>query len=278
MFFKELKITRIKLGIASVLYRITKIFYRSDKQIVNRKGINFELYLNEGIDLHTFLFGGFQEHVYKNKLIRIAPEDVIFDVGGNIGIMALFFAKQAPLGMVYSFEPTHYALGKFKRNMELNPELSRRITLTQCFVSATSEKNSNLIAYSSWPVNNDEEKHEIHRGVAKSTENVPSITLNDFAKEHAITKLDLIKIDTDGHEFQVLSGATDILKNLRPRIILEIGIYVMKERNVTFDEYYSLFQKYNYTLYTTKGKIINNLNYKKLIPEYGTIDMIAIPT
>ncbi len=278
MFFKKLKITRIKLNIASILYRITKIFYRSDKQIVNRNGINFELYLNEGIDLHTFLFGGFQEHVYNNKLIKIAPEDVIFDVGGNIGIMALFFAKQASNGTVYSFEPTYYALGKFKKNMELNPDLSQRIILTQCFVSATEETKSDLIAYSSWPVNNNEEKHEIHCGVAKNTEDVPSITLDKFANENKINQLNLIKIDTDGHEFEVLKGATDVLQNLRPKVILEIGIYIMKERNITFNDYYTFFKKYNYTLYTTKGKIITNTNYKKLIPEYGTIDMIAIPT
>ncbi|MCL2651050.1 MAG: FkbM family methyltransferase [Candidatus Azobacteroides sp.] len=273
-----LKITRIKLRIAKILYYCTKVFYKSNKQNVRRRGINFELYLNEGIDLHIFLLGGFQTHVYKNKLITINPTDIIFDVGANIGVMSLFFAKQAYNGFVYSFEPTYYAVEKFNRNMQLNPDLSNHIKMDQCFVSYESMETSNLVAYSSWPVNDTEnEKHSIHCGVAKDTTDIPSISLDDYVALEKINKLDLIKIDTDGHEFKVLQGAQTILKTLRPKIILEIGIYIMQEHNLSFADYHRIFQTCKYKLYTVKGKQITPQNYTKHIPKYGTIDMIAIP-
>jgi len=273
-----LKITKIKMQLAKILYHVLRLFFRSDKQVVCRHGINFELYLNEGIDLHTFVFGGFQKHVYHNKLIKIAPDNVIFDVGGNVGIMSLFFAKQASKGHVHSFEPTYYAIEKFKRNLQLNPELYKRITLKQSFVSSESSLKSDLVAYSSWPVVQTEEiTHSIHCGVAKNTENVPCTSLDDYAAREGINKVDLIKIDTDGHELNVLKGAKQILKNFRPKIIFEIGIYIMEEYNILFKDYDELFQKHHYALYTVKGKKIDEKNYHVYIPKFGTIDVLALP-
>ena len=273
----DLKITKIKLQIAKILYFFVKLFYKSDKQVANRGGINFELYLNEGIDLHVFIFGGFQKYVYQNKLVKIAPDDTVFDVGANIGIMSLFFAKQASAGCVHAFEPTYYAIEKFRKNMQLNPELSELIVLNQCFVSSQNMENTDLVAYSSWPIGGMEKKHSIHCGVAKNTEKVSSITLDDYVVEKNIQKLNLIKIDTDGYELNVLKGAQIILKSLRPTIIFEIGIYIMQEHNVAFSDYYSLFHNNKYALYTAKGKIITDQNFQKHIPRYGTIDVIAIP-
>ena len=274
-----LKITRIKIQLAKILYHVLRLFYRSDKQVVCRHGINFELYLNEGIDLHTFVFGGFQKHVYHNKFITIAPDDIVFDVGGNVGIMSLFFAKQASKGQVHSFEPTYYAIEKFKRNLQLNPELSKLITLNQSFVSSESSLKSDLVAYSSWPVvHTMETTHSIHCGVAKNTENVPCITLDDYVEREDICKIDIIKIDTDGHELNVLKGAKQIMKKFHPKIIFEIGIYIMEERDISFIDYDELFRKYHYGLYAANGKNINEKNYHLYIPKFGTIDVIALPT
>ena len=279
MLLKNIKITRIKILIARILYKITKIFYKSDIQIVKRNGLTFELNLKEGIDLHVFLFGGFQKHVYDNKMIDIKNDDIIFDVGGNIGIMSLLFAKQALKGKIYSFEPTYYAFNKFIRNLELNPELKSIITLNQCFVSSKSQESSDLVAYSSWPVAGftDEAKHGIHCGVIKDTNNVPSVSIDDFVAGNGIERLDLIKIDTDGHEYGVLKGCEKTLEMLRPKIVMEVGIYIMKERQVEFNDYFSLFRKYNYSIYTTNGKKITNENYTGYIPKYGTIDVLALP-
>ena len=273
-----MKITKVKIQIAKVLYFVVRLFYRSDQQIVCRHGINFELYLNEGIDLSVFVFGGFQKHVYQNRFIKIAPDDVIFDVGGNVGVMSLFFAKQAVNGQIHSFEPTHYAIEKFKRNMQLNPDLSQRITLNQCFVSSDSSPESGLVAYSSWPLAPvNETKHPIHCGVAKDTGNVPCISLDDYVAREGIDKIDVIKIDTDGYELNVLKGAQQILKKFRPKIIFETGVYIMNEHNITFEDYDDFFQDHCYALYTTKGKTIHGNSYRRYVPEYGTIDLLALP-
>ncbi|WP_329483471.1 FkbM family methyltransferase [Kribbella sp. NBC_01484] len=49
---------------------------------------------------------------------------------------------------------------------------------------------------------------------------VPVIRLDDWAREHALTRLDVVKLDIEGGEIAALSGATRTLKRLQPRALL----------------------------------------------------------
>lgn len=56
----------------------------------------------------------------------------MLDIGANIGSHTLPLAQMVgPSGRVYSFEPTDYAFGKQRRNLSLNPELSKRVNALQ---------------------------------------------------------------------------------------------------------------------------------------------------
>lgn len=277
ILIKKLKITRIKLFFANILYYLVKIFFWKDIQQVNRHGINFELDLNEGIDLHLFLFGNFQKHITENQCIDINENATIIDVGANTGVISLIFAQKAANGHVYAFEPTDYAIKKMHTNLDLNPQLRERITLTQCFVSDKEKDSSDLKAYSSWPIRSSKEKHNIHRGVDMTTPDVPSITLDGYCEKNGIAKVDLMKIDTDGHELGVLNGAGQMIMKYKPQIIFELGIYVMKERGISFTDYNAYFSAKNYDMFTPKGEKITMDNYEEYVPQFGTIDVIALP-
>ncbi len=271
--------TALKIKLAKFLLFLVKIFYKNNIRIIKRNGINFEIDLEEGIDLHLFLFGGFQNHVYSNEVVKIKDDAVIFDVGGNIGLMSLFFAKQVKNGFVYAFEPTYYALKKFNRNLELNKKLAERIELAQYFIYSENSKNPDIKAFSSWKLTgNDDNKHKVHKGVVKSTKDVEAITIDYFVEAKGLKKLDLIKVDTDGYELQVLRGATKTMLNLKPQIIFEIGLYIMAEKNISYSDYVKLFSHVGYKIVNVKNKEITLENYKKYIPKNGTVDLIAVPS
>ena len=226
------------------------------------------------------MFGNFQKHVTGSRYIKIPPDARILDIGGNIGAMALQYAQIAPEGKIISFEPTHYAVQKFKRNLALNPALNNRIELEQCFISSKSDRQPLIKAFSSWKVDGTkEEKHPVHLGTAKPTEGVPAYTLDDYCQNREELKhIDFIKIDTDGHEYEVFKGAYKTIARYRPQIIFEVGQYVMKEKSIDFEFYYEYFTNLNYALYDTKKcKAIDMTNRKQLIPSLGTTDIIAIP-
>lgn len=276
----NLPLTRIKLFIARMLYFLVKPFYGTNKRIIKRGGLNFEVDISEGLDLSLFLFGNFQKHVSDNKYISIHEKSVVFDVGANVGIMSLNFAKKAVNGKTYAFEPTHYALQKLKRNLELNPDIALSIEVINTFVSSEEKKTANIKAFSSWKIDKKigEGQHPVHGGTAMSTEGVPTITIDEFVENRQIDKLDFIKIDTDGHEFDVLSGAKKSIASLKPQIIFELGQYVMKDRGISFMDYESFFKKLNYALSdAANNKSITSVNYDNMIPRKGTIDVLALP-
>jgi len=277
----KLSVTKFKIFIAKILYKLVIPFFGKKTRVIKRNGIFYEVDLSEGIDLSLFLFGNFQSHVTKNKFLKITPGNTIIDIGGNFGIMALQFAKASPGGKVISFEPTHYAISRFKRNLELNPALSQQISVVNSFVSSSTTVNANIVAFSSWKVSGEktkEVKHPVHLGSQKSTEGVGSVTLDDYTALNNIDRIDVIKIDTDGHEFMVLNGAEKSLAKYHPRVIFEVGQYIMNEKNIDFNFYLNYFNKLGYQLFdSVSGKKVTDLNWKNIIPSLGTTDIIAIP-
>jgi FkbM family methyltransferase len=274
--------TQTKLKIANWLYRFVKLIYRDNIQVITRKGITIEADLREGLDLSMFIFGDFQSHIYKSPYLNVPSDAVIFDVGGNIGILSLFFAQKVPKGQVHAFEPTHFALKKFKRNVGLNPSLLDRITLNHCFVSSKSETAPAITAFSSWRVDGlsaaEGPIHEVHKGEAMDTSGVPSVTIDEYCERNQIEKLSLIKIDTDGHEIDVLRGARKSIMKFKPFIVFELCGYLMEERNLTIDDYTDFFESVQYKMYdeTKKNEITKN-NHKRILPQDGGIDAMAFP-
>ncbi|HYM71712.1 MAG TPA: FkbM family methyltransferase, partial [Stellaceae bacterium] len=71
---------------------------------------------------------------------------------------------------------------------------------------------------------------------------VPLRALDSLVAEHALDRLDLVKIDVEGHEAAVLAGATRTLKRLRPALIFESGHETPGDRNRIAD----LLQRFAY--------------------------------
>jgi len=275
----RLPLTRIKLFLGRVLYRILHLIYREDIRVIVRHGIKYEVDLSEAIDFSVFLFGEFQGNVCRNKRISLPKDAIIFDVGANLGAMTLQYAKLAPLGKVYSFEPTHCAFSKLKKNLELNPELAKHVVAVQSFVSSKTSEETDIKAYASWKIKDavGDIKHGIHGGVLKSAKGIGAVSLDDFCEENEIRRLDLIKIDTDGHEFEVLRGARKVIAEFRPIIVFEAALYLLEEKNIEFSDYSNFFGSLDYSLFNSSNfKEIDAKNYRKHIPSKGTIDILAI--
>jgi FkbM family methyltransferase len=272
--------TKIKVLAARIPYVIASFFYGKKPRIIIRNGIKYEVDLSEGIDLSLFVFGKYQEHVTRNKWIPLTDDAIIIDIGANMGAMALPFAQIAKNGKVFAFEPTQYSLTRLKRNLELNPELASRIEVINSFVSSVSTPNANIKAFASWKVNGEKgvDVHPVHLGIAKLTEGVGSITLDEFCFKRDLAKINLIKIDTDGHEYEILLGAKETIRKYRPYLIFEAGIYAMTEKGIDFSFYLNYFKELNYRIVDSlKGSEITAINYRNYIPERRTIDVIAMP-
>ena len=278
---RQLPLIRFKIFGARLLYFGTKLIYRSNQQIVVRNGIQYELDLTEGIDLSIFLFGDFQKHLFNEEFIRLPEKPVIFDIGANIGHMSLSYAKLFPGSTIFAFEPTDYAFEKFQKNLLLNIDLAKQIIVTKAFASETTKTNADIKAYASWKItghrSQTDEIHPLHLGTVKKATQTPSFKLDDFVLQNNIRQIDFIKIDTDGHEIEVLRGAEESIKKFRPVIIFEAGLAILSSKQMNFNVFYEFFENYDHSLINSKnGHLITEKNYKMEIPEKSTTDILVI--
>lgn len=274
-----LRTTKSKVSIAHYFYKIIKLVKKDNFVKVSRKGINYSLDLSEGIDLSVFLFSGFQKHLF-NKKLRINNNEAILDVGANCGVISLNYAKKYPSSVVYSFEPTDFAFSKMLTNISLNKDRINNIIPVKAFISSTDKDVSNLSIYSSWKVDNilGKNVHPTHRGSIKPASDVPTYKIDTFVNEHNIKKVGFIKIDTDGFELDVLSGAAETIVRDRPIIVFEVGLYLLDEKDISFETFIRYFADKKYKLHNPdfKKQITTN-NYKSIIPQEYTIDVFALP-
>ena len=274
--------TRFRVSCARFLYRLLNFCGFEDTRIVNRKGVRYELDLQEGIDLHIFLAGSFQKHVIKaaKERLDIQAELTFIDVGANIGAISLQLASVFPESTILAVEPTEFAVSKFRRNLLLNPSITSRVKVFQAYVSDRIEDEMPRSIYSSWSLVpcEGEQRHPVHLGVAKHC-TVPTITIDHIVRNENLSRLDLVKIDTDGHELEVLSGALNALKTFRPIVIFELALHELQSRGQCFSEFMAFFEQLNYLLFdAVSGNRIDRGNVEAIVPLKGGIDVVALPT
>jgi FkbM family methyltransferase len=273
-------LTRVRILVASILRRLLAPFLRNSFIQVNRNGINYSLDCNEGIDFSLLLFGHYQNHLFPKDARKIEKNDIIIDVGANLGAMTLNFAKllKGGNGHVHAFEPSDFAYNKLLKNLELNPDLKDHISPYQSFVSHDGGTKPDEV-YASWPIGGEvAPTHNVHGGSLKTIKSSSVITIDNFMKSNSLDKLSMIKIDTDGFELDVLKGARKSLENFKPCIIFEAGLYLMEHNKYLPEDIRAILEPLGYLVYNLKtGKAVSWQNFKNEVPRKTTTDFWAQP-
>ncbi|MFZ0090544.1 MAG: FkbM family methyltransferase [Solirubrobacteraceae bacterium] len=116
------------------------------------------------------------------------PGTMCVDVGSYNAYYALIFAKRSG-APVRSYEPDAHALARSRRNVALNADLAGLVDIREAFVGAAADPANSVV------------------------------TLDDELAEWGPPGL--IKIDVEGAELGVLTGAAHVLRHHRPHVIVE---------------------------------------------------------
>ncbi len=135
---------------------------------------------------------------------------VAFDVGASQGMWSAAVLERNPAAAIYAFEPMPTAFDR------LSAHLGDRVNLNP-FALGDTAGHAEMFA----PPGGDRllgELASLHvRDLSRFDLAVETIgrvevqTLDDFCAEHEIARIDLLKIDTEGHELSVLTGAERML-------------------------------------------------------------------
>ena len=80
-------------------------------------------------------------------------------------------------------------------------------------------------------------------------------------------KIDLIKIDTQGSEFEIIQGSLQTIKKDKPFIFVETWSYPYYEKIKYFDEILSELRKLDYEIYLMEVAASTRLEYKHIFKE-----------
>lgn len=156
--------------------------------------------------------------VLTHLLRDVTPAPTVFDVGANTGFYTLATLAVTPAATVHAFEPVATITRALARNVDANG-LTPQVRINQCAVTQRSGPIALHVPHESW--GNARLGADGFRGLEGHVEEVAAVTLDDYAAEHDVRRLDVLKIDVEGHEDAVLGGGRRLLRELRPAILCE---------------------------------------------------------
>jgi FkbM family methyltransferase len=171
----------------------------------------------------------------------------IYDVGGFLGLMTLFFASRAK--HVVTYEPLPESRRRITTNLELNG--FRNVTLRD--VALSSEPGDLTLAFDDLMSGGASGDPEISRELASSAAHpkhvtVPVTTIDlEIASGQPIP--DLIKVDVEGMEYEVLRGMFGLLAKSKPWVYFELHGTTHEDKRTNAQDVIGKLKDLGYTVY-----------------------------
>jgi FkbM family methyltransferase len=161
-------------------------------------------------------------YVHPAVLGFLQPGSVVIDVGANLGEWTVPFARKVgPAGRVLAIEPAPRSAAALESTLAANA--LRQAEIVRCAIG-----DHDGVAQFAVPVvrsaRTDTGTALIGPACAgRDALQVPLRSLDSLAAVRNLARLDLIKIDVEGHERRVLDGAAAVLDRHRPVLVIETG-------------------------------------------------------
>ena len=204
---------------------------------------------------HAFKAVARQHHTeLKPVLTPYIPRDaVVADVGGHSGQFAKLFAGMAPAGRIYTFEP-----GAYPRSILQTAIRLRRLNNVTLVPKGLGDKPSKLGLSTPVKVRGSLRFGLAHMGSASAgtgdrtgeslqSESVEVTTLDRFAADVCLTRLDFLKADIEGWEQRMLEGGKATIGKFRPVILIELVDDHLARAGDTLDSAWGLLTDWGYT-------------------------------
>jgi FkbM family methyltransferase len=186
LIWKETKNIRVGLGIDT----------HHNDQIYSLQTIYGKLYFRDNFGDITNLPNIYYRRVYPLTVLR--SDGVILDVGANIGLAAAWFNYHNPGKTIYCFEPLASNAALIGLNCPSAHVEQVALGASRGKIQLGVDSDEVMASY----VANPRSAVEIE---------FPVLPLDDFILENKIERIALMKIDSEGMEIEILSGAKDAL-------------------------------------------------------------------
>lgn len=218
------------------------------------------------INFITLRILDFFDFLYKKKILNFLKSlklqnlDVVFDVGAHEGEMQFFFLKNFNVKKIISFEASEINFSQLKKNIELNKKrffhsniLIENIALGKesekkifkQFIETSSSTFSNINTNSKYFKKKFQLLNKKRDNSFFEKKQIQLTPLNEYLENKKINKIDILKIDTEGYEFEILKGLKNQIKII-DIIFFEHHYDDMINKSYTFSDIHNLLKKNNF--------------------------------
>ena len=212
--------------------------------------IEFEGEFSVGARSHVarrvMLDGTYEDGLARRWIAFADPNRDVIDVGANVGFYAVLAARHLRRGTVFAIEPNPSACRRLRHNLALNDVESSAVVVqaiaTETAGRATLYTVPGLDEYSSAVT-------PLHPAVGRETPvvlSVEALTIDDLVAENDLD-VGLMKVDVEGSELSVLRGASRVLAEHRPVILVEVGTGT-RHQSAAANKVFDLLRDHGYEL------------------------------
>jgi FkbM family methyltransferase len=173
----------------------------------------------------------------------LVPGAVFVDLGANEGYFTVLASRLVgPQGIVIAVEPQSRLQSVIKANLDANN--CRNVRLVKGVVSSKTHR-VNLALTSS--INNGASSLFKSTKYPLLREEVQSFTLGDLFASLGVKRCDLMKVDIEGAEYDVLTGAREVLKGGTIRnMTIEIHDSILERRGLSWSRTHEVLLECGY--------------------------------
>lgn len=207
----------------------------------------------------------------------LKSDSIIIDVGAHAGQFTKLFSALVPEGHVYAFEPGGYASSILKKVIGLH-RLKNVTHIHKDLGKQYKKENFNIPIKQSGSLgfglsHLGDDKQNVRTTISETIE---IITLDSFAKDERLERINFIKADIEGWEMQLLLGAKFIIQKWHLILTLEVNRLFLSRAGNTPEELWAFLSDNGYEIFRLFYDE-NRLLQTTLVPEPFDGNIICYP-
>lgn len=206
--------------------------------------------------------------VLKDKLKN---SDVIFDVGANVGDWTKTALELTPQALIHSFEPCKETFLTLKNN-----SFPENVFLNNFGLGSRDEEKEFFVSGTNSTVNSLFKRDALESKTAQLSEKISLKSLDNYCLEKGINKINFLKIDVEGNEYEVLLGAKKMLETSSIDYIqLEYGGTYISAK-IFLKDVFEFFKDFDYSFYKIKYNKVERVEYSEELENFQYCNYLIV--
>jgi FkbM family methyltransferase len=223
-------------------YNVVGKINREKFKIINVNGSPMWVYLGDpGISRDLYLYRTREKFSVQFFEKFVKDDDVVVDIGANIGYYVLLEHRIATRGQIFACEPVPFNRTLLERNLELNGIKDVQVLPLAFGDGEEGEREFYIYDRINWASFHNNAGSKIVKTITVKTTTVDAFT-DQYLGGRWPT---LLRMDVEGHEYEIIKGAQRVLaQSPNLKIFMEIHPHLLSAEKL--DEMLTTLERHNF--------------------------------